>query len=197
MKGKAEKKFARQFGASGAAASAASGQAGPRAAVYKGKMGARHKRAARMQGGGPSSFASSALGFLSSLPVKRPSPRVLAVASVAVCLVLSGVLLYPDAQRCYRSVRDLDQKQAEYAAVEARNETMQEDVNALSTDAGIEDRARREFGWVKDGEQSANVSGLSGEGGDGDSFSAPVQPGSVAAPETWYSKLLDPLFGIE
>lgn len=111
-------------------------------------------------------------------------------------LVLTGIFLYPSAKQYYVTMRECDRLQAEYEAIENRNANIQSEVDALATDAGVEDRAREEFGWVKTGEHAVNVRGLD-VGEDESTFRANIVPGSVKAPETWYSKWLDPLFGVE
>lgn len=50
---------------------------------------------------------------------------------------------------------------------------------------------------VKKGEETATVSGLDLEDDEAGTFRANIVPGSVEAPETWYSPLLDALFGVE
>ncbi len=193
-KDKADRAFSRQYGDQ--PASAAGESAGSRAAVYKGEMGASHRRAARMQdekGGQGVSRRRSAKGFSLSA-----APRKLVVsAACAVCVVLACAFLYPTAKQYYLIVRECDQLQAEYDALEERNAALQEEVDSLSTDEGVEDRAREELGWVMEGENAVTVRGLSSDGEDDEEFSANIVSGSVEAPETWYSKLLDPLFGVE
>ena len=48
-------------------------------------------------------------------------------------------------------------------------------------------------GWVSKGENAVTVYGLDLD--DDSTFTASIVPGSIPAPETWYSKLLDPIFG--
>ena len=121
-------------------------------------------------------------------------PWFIAAAVAAFCLVFTVSFLYPSAAQLYHSVRERDQLQAEYAAIEQRNDSIQASVDALSTDGGRGVTAHhREFGWVSKGENAVTVYGLDL---DGDStFTASIVPGSIPAPETWYSKLLDPIFG--
>ncbi|WP_180953002.1 FtsB family cell division protein [Eggerthella timonensis] len=193
-KSKAERAFTKQFG--GSKPSDAS-QAGPRAAVYKGEMGAKHRQAARMQNA-ESAQASAKRGFsLGSLASLKSSPKFIASAAVVVCLVLSCAFLYSPAQQYYHALRERDQLAAEYAALEERNGALESDVSSLQTDAGIEDRAHEQFGWVKKGEETANVRGLDLDEEEASSFRANITPGSVEAPETWYSPFLDALFGVE
>lgn len=199
QKGRADKKFDRQFG--GARTSDA-GSSGPRAAVYKGEMGTNHKRAARMQNdaaGKARTFSLASLNPLAVLSAWKRSPKFIASAGVMVCLLLSCWFLYTPAQQLYQSVREHDRLEAEYAAIEQRNASLQSEVESLQTDAGIEDRAHQQFGWVPEGEQTANVHGLSdgAADGSGSNFTANIVPGSIEAPETWYSPVLDVLFGVK
>ena len=59
--------------------------------------------------------------------------------------------------------------------------------------------AHEQFGWVPEGEQTANVHGLAADAGndEGSNFTANIVVGSVEAPETWYSPVLDALFGVK
>lgn len=192
-KDKAERKFTKQYGSSDASDAS---QTGSRAAVYKGEMGAKHRQAARMQNAA-SPNASSKRGFsFGSLASLKSSPKFIASAAVAACLVLSCLFLYPAAQQYYHAVRENDRLTAEYAALADRNESLEGTVSSLQTDSGIEQVAHEQFGWVKPGEETANVRGLE-LSEEESSFRANITPGSVEAPETWYSQLLDPLFGAE
>ena len=191
-KDKADRKFARQYGSNG---DAASGEGGSRAAVYKGEMGSAHRRSSRMQNEESPSASRRTRGGDSQKPAARlvRKPWFIAAAVAAFCLVFTVSFLYPSAAQLYHSVRERDQLQAEYAAIEQRNDSIQASVDALSTDAGVEDRAHQEFGWVSKGENAVTVYGLDLD--DDSTFTASIVPGSIPAPETWYSKLLDPIFG--
>lgn len=191
-KDKADRKFARQYGGNG---DAAPGEGGSRAAVYKGEMGSAHHRSSRMQNEESSSASRRTRGGDSQKATARlvRKPWFIATAVTAFCLVFTVSFLYPSAAQLYHSVRERDQLQAEYAAIEQRNDSIQASVDALSTDAGVEDRAHQEFGWVSKGENAVTVYGLDLD--DDSTFTASIVPGSIPAPETWYSKLLDPIFG--
>lgn len=191
-KSKAGREFTKQFGETTAAAATG----GPRAAVYKGEMGPQHKKATRMQGG-----ESAKGGFFSRFSFGgfdfRNSPKLVASLTIVVCLVLSGAFLYPAAQQYYVTVREYDQVQAEYAAIQSRNDEIQSQVDSLSSPEGVEDRARTEFGWVKEGEKSITVYGLDLEDeNEEDSYPKSVPSGSIEAPVTWYSPFLDTIFGV-
>ncbi|MEG1512903.1 MAG: septum formation initiator family protein [Raoultibacter sp.] len=168
--------------------------AGSRAALYKGQMGSSHKRSARMQAQAKS-VASSKASTSQSLRGKIHSPYCAGGAIVAVCLVLSCAFLYPAAKDYYVAVREQAQVQAEYAALDQRNAAIQAEVDRLSTSEGIEDKARKEFGWVKAGDNSVSVYGL--DKAKRTNLNANVAENSIPAPDTWYSALLDALFGVD
>ncbi|MED9827988.1 MAG: septum formation initiator family protein, partial [Adlercreutzia sp.] len=69
-------------------------------------------------------------------------------------------------------------------------------VDALSTEAGIEDAARTQLGWVHEGEHAVSVSGLA-EKDEASEFRGNIVSEDITAPDTWYSDLLDPIFGVE
>lgn len=185
-KDKAGKAFTKQFGDTSAEASSG----GPRAAVYKGEMGRQHKKATKMQSG-------KAVGFLSRFSFEgfRGSPLFIGTAMLVAGLALSCAFLYPSAKQYYVTVREHDQVLAEYEAVQGRNGKIQSQVDSLSTAEGIEDRARAEYGWVKEGENAVMVRGLDIDK-EKSSFTEGIPTGSVEAPETWYSSVLDKIFGV-
>lgn len=196
-KTRAARSFDRQYG--GQSAPAPGDSAGPRAAVYQGQMGAKHRQAAR-------SLASGALGAASAASSAakggrkqghhegRFSMKAVVPAVVAACLVATCVFMYGPVQLWYQQMRENDRLQLEYAALVERNGALQDDVDSLSSEAGVEDRVHQQYGWVREDEHAVSVSGLSSTS-DID-FIANVSPGSVTAPETWYSGFLDPLFGV-
>ena len=113
-KAKAERAYAKQFGSD-----VPSGEDGPRAAVYKGQMGASQRRAQRMQEGegAPSANRRKAGFSLASLSGIAQTRGFMVGAVVAACLVLSFMFLYGPAQQYYCSVRDHDKLAIEYAAL--------------------------------------------------------------------------------
>ena len=133
-----------------------------------------------------------------------PWMRVAACVAVVACLALSCAYLYPTAQTYYQTLRANDQLEAEYEAIAARNAELAAEVELLQTDSGIEQAAREELGWVMDGEVLATVVGLSStddddedDGEDEAVVSTYISSGSVEMPETWYSPILDVIFGVE
>ena len=106
-------------------------------------------------------------------------------------------MLYPSCQNYYNETRQLQQLQAEYDALQEYNTQMQNQVDYLNTDAGIEDYARSELGWIRPGEHVVSVEGVTSSTDSTRSNSRvySIPAGSVAAPDTWYSGILDVIFG--
>ena len=171
-------------------------QAGPRAAVYKGEMGASHRRSSRMQQRAGS--ASSGRGFSAPSSKRSFSPRtpLMVVGGIAVCLVFGLMFLYGPSKQLYTDIRERDRLAAEYEAIVDRNAHIEEQVQALSTDEGVAEAAHIQFGWVREGEHSVSVSGLESYT-PADNFRGNIVSDDIPYPETWYSGVLDPFFGVE
>ncbi len=190
LKKKAGKSFTKQFEDT----STSSAHSSSRAAVYKGEMGRAHKRSFALQGNETSRKRSSGIASLIvSRFTFRKSPKSTVLAMGVACLVMSVMFLYPAAQQYYVTVRENEQVQAEYAAILQRNENIQNQIDQLNTTQGIEDKAREELGWVKQGEQSGTVFGLEGDASKPD-YVESIPAGSVEAPQSWYSPVLDFIF---
>ena len=101
------------------------------------------------------------------------------------------------AQQYYVGLRTQDKLEAEYALLSERNAAIQSDIDRLSTDEGIEDVAREQLGWVSKGETAGVVVGLSEDESSStpDTVHAQIDSASVKTPDTWYSGVLDPIFG--
>ena len=205
-KEKAARAFDRQFGG---ASSSSSTSDGPRAAVYKGEMGRSQRRSQRMQTGtsfvqkSPRSSRShnketaSILAWFgnafTSLFTRRKN---LVALSFVACIVIACVFMYPAAKQYYTEMRHLDKVNAEYQAVTNRNAELSSTRDYLQSSEGVEELAHEKYGWVKEGENSVLVYGLANDNTIADT-NLYIQRGSVSAPETWYSVILDPLFGVE
>lgn len=196
-KKRADKLFERQFGGS----SADYDESAPRAALYKGQMGSRQRKSARMQkaaSAAPARAAFNPAGWFSNF---RAKPRTMGILTAIACLVFICAFLYTPAQQYYMSVRENARLQAEYEAVQQRNETLADQNEQLASASGQEDAVRQKYGYVKSGEQTANVSGLSDATVASESEKTTVDgnvlSSSIEAPETWYSPVLDVIFGVE
>ena len=158
-------------------------------------MGSSHKKSAKMQAKAAGSHIAGKASRFSMPNVKLPKmskalSRTLATVGI---VALFAVALYGPAQEYYQQMRETDRLQSEYLAVAARNNTLQSTIESLTSDEGIEDKAHTDLGYIKPGEQTASVRGANII--DTTEFSSNVAPGSVSAPETWYSPFLDVLFG--
>ncbi len=111
-----------------------------------------------------------------------------------ICLVCAVVILYPNARVYYSAWRDYSNVHAELTAVSTRNTTIQTRIDNLNTEAGIEDRAREEFGWVKQGENAVNVTGVEADEATS-ALPDKVIAGSVLADTNWVVDELDKFFG--
>lgn len=157
-------------------------------------MGSSHKKSANMQ-------AKDRQPLLSGLGLNVPLPKINNKFGVALvvcaCLLFSCLFLYSPVKNYYVAVRDQAKAEVAYEIVSTRSDALKQDVAALVTDEGVEDRVREQYGWVKQGENAVMVSGLS----EGDPSPADVLRtttlNDVCAPETWYSPVLDKVFGYE
>lgn len=192
-KDRADRAYFRQYEA-GAPADGAQG--GPRAAVYKGEMGSSHRRSSRMQqqaSAGARSHGGRVRGT-SDAPSPFRHPSLMGLAATALCIAFGVAFLYGPAQQLYVDLREKDRLTAEYEAVVERNEALGAQVDALQTEAGIEDAARTQLGWVREGEHAVSVAGLAERAKP--EFRGNIVSEDVELPETWYSGVLDPLFGV-
>lgn len=109
--------------------------------------------------------------------------------TVFICIV--GVLLigfYGPVQGYYRAIRDAQELQITRQEVEKEHKNLNEDVNRLQTQEGIQDKAH-ERGYVSEGETSVSVEGVGNTTTDN-------KPKEQKRPENpWYIKLFDFVFG--
>lgn len=168
---------------------------GSRAALYEMRMGSTHRKSARMQDEG----AKRGFSFPFAIPfggsLSAAATRGIVVAAVAVFTVF---MLYPSFQNYYIETRQLQQLQAEYAALTDYNSQMQSQIDYLNTDAGLEDYARSELGWVRENEHVVTVEGVQSSTNatsQSNTKNVGVLSEKVPTPDTWYSGALDVLFG--
>lgn len=138
------------------------------------------------------------------------SVKLIVYVGILLCLLISIVLLYPALRSYYIACRVNEQLLQEFAAVEERNQQIRDQIAYLNTPEGIADRARERFGWVPEGEQAVNITGLDV------SDSTTVLPAAVASSsdytavlpatvasgfdsttETWWTSICDVLFCVE
>ncbi len=199
LKARAEKLFNKQFGSRKGEEGAAEGA--PRAAVYKGEMGKNQRRAARLVPArefvGAATAKLNPFAWFSSFSV--PASKLIA-GTVVICVLAASITLYGPVQQYYQSVRENDRLQMQYAALENRSAALEAQHETLTSEAGIETIAHESYGWVKPGEETAWVEGLSSSAYNekevGASIAANVDVNRIGYPETWYSPFLDFVFDV-
>jgi cell division protein FtsB len=127
--------------------------------------------------------------------IRIPS-ALIAITIIGLSVVLAVVMLYPVAREYYLIMRENDRLSAEHQAVVDRNEKIKQQIENLQTPEGIEDHAREEFGWVREGEEAVNITGL-GASESSTALPAIVESSSVQVAESWWTRTLDKLFGVE
>ena len=209
-KDRAGKMFERQFEATPAQAA----QNAPRAALYKAEMGKSQRYSQKLQNGGNTKrqgwgakgrsaqgagagAGTSASAFEKSANAGRNHPVLATFAAAFLVICMACAYMFPTAQTYYKTMRENDRVAAEYAAVCARNEDLQNDINTLNTDAGVMNYAHAEYNLVQPGETSINVQGVESEIDILDSVNVSVQSENVELPKTWYSDVLDKVFGVK
>lgn len=130
----------------------------------------------------------------SNAPVRKHT-KVLALGIFIIFLVIVVCMLYPVARDNYTAYRENGRLNAEYQQVLARNDKIQSLINEMRTPEGIEDKARQEFGWVKQGEQAVNVTGITVQQSS-TGLPAVVETGTTPHAETWWMQLLDFIFQV-
>ncbi len=200
---KAERLFERNVPANDARSSQP--EQSSRAALYEMKMGKDHRRSAHMQEdskSGKSRFSFAGFNPLSLL-VGTKGGQWACVAMIA--MAFSVFILYQPIADWYNEGRSLQQLQAQYEISSAEYEQVKADVDYLSTDEGLADYAHEQLGWLKSGEHSVNVVGLYGEESQSSASSSSASTTQSLAlasakaqtPDTWYSGVLDVIFGYE
>ena len=180
-------------------------ESGTRAAVHRGAMGSRQRRASRMHAEAspyknPAQMAVGGLAGIKNALVDLGSSLthggIFNIKLIAVvCMLLLCVCVYGPAKNYYTATRDLAKNQVEYAALQDYRDELQSEVSAMDTDEGVEDAVRSRYGWVKSTETGLVVSDAKAQ----DDFDATdigiVPDGAISAPKTWYSGFLDFFFG--
>lgn len=170
-----------------------------RPALYEMKMGKTHKRSARMQNGASSKKKRGFFTRFASLFafLDPRSPRFSSQALIACAtFVLAAVMLYQPVANYYQEVRSQQQLEAEYAVVSDYYSSLKSEVEYLNTKEGLEEYVREELGWVKSGEQVSSVEGLAPRDSTAKQGSITADlSNAVPTPVTWYSPVLDFIFG--
>jgi len=125
---------------------------------------------------------------------KHPASRVLWI--IVIFMLIAGAILYPAYKSKYQAERENGRLAAEFEVLQERNEKIKQQIIALGTPEGIEDRAREIFDWVREGEQAVNIDGFDNLESSTD-LPAPIAQGSGEVLKTWWIKLQDFIFGVK
>jgi hypothetical protein len=121
---------------------------------------------------------------------------MIVATGLILVLVIGGLILYPVARDLYCSERAKARVDTEREAIVDRNEAVQDQIDSIQTPEGIEDRAREQFGWVRDGEEAVNITGL--QASDSSTILPDaIAPGSILPYSDWWTQALDAFFGYE
>ena len=123
--------------------------------VRRGRSSRRSGRSDVMRYARDNRFVQAVYGFTTG-PLKP-----LFIAIVVVAVVLGIYFPVRDLYIAYRSQVILEQQ---LAIREAYNSELEEDIDALTTEEGVQDIAREELGMVMEGETPVTVTGLDDEG---------------------------------
>lgn len=197
---KAERQFDETIGARERKAQADAEQAqASRAAVYEMRMGATHRKSARMQNNEGKKSGFGGFGFALPFGGGGKSLSVSATRGIVAlaAVVFTVFMLYPSCQNYYNETRQLQQLEAQYQALTDYNMQMQSQIDYLNTDEGLEEYARSELGWIRQDEHMVTVEGVesSVDGSTQSSTTHSPLNEDIPAPDTWYSGVLDVFFG--
>ena len=188
---KAEREFNKRY------ESAGSEESGSRAALYKAEMGRTQRRSMRMEAerSGRKPVQRTFGARVSNVIHSQHFARFI----VGVCIIaFFAVIVYQPLSDYYGEVRNYQRLEAELAALNEHNQRVESEINYLQTKEGLEEYARAELGWIKPNEHAVTVEGVESttdKNSDSSTVIDSVPAGSVSAPETWYSGILDPLLG--
>ena len=160
------------------------------------RMGSTQRKSVRSMAEGESGKHGFSLPFAMPFTGSISAWATRGIVSL-IAVVFAVTMLYFPCQNYYNETRQLQQLQAEYDALQEYNTQMQNQVDYLNTDEGIEDYARSELGWIRPGEHVVSVEGVtpSTDTSRSNDRVYAIPAGSVAAPDTWYSGFLDVIFG--
>ncbi len=164
-----------------------------RPALYQMQMGKTQKRSTRMQ------QEASATRKTHSARKESRRPKWHMRACIVACAILfCGSMLYQPIANLYNETRSLQQLEAEYDALQANNVQVRANLDYLATDEGLEEYAHNELGWIRNDEHTARVADVAQPDQSSQQVKrvvTTIPEGSIETPDTWYSPVLDIVFG--
>lgn len=167
--------------------------------LVKGEKDAPKKRsdAAPAEKAGSKERSSSKKSSKRSSSGRRVGPTgagLFAALFTVAILIIAAVALYGPTKEYYIAMREGQRLELELEQRQQRNAEREAAVQSLQTEEGIEDEARRKLGFVKEGEEAGAVTGIEEE--TDTAVLDPADEPEIEAPRTWWSPLLDRLFGV-
>ena len=114
------------------------------------------------------------------------------LTGVIVFVLVVGAVLYPIGCTYYQAMRQQQQLEAVLDAVNERNDKIEGENKQLETDEGVENQAREEYGWIKEGEHATVVTNGADDGES--EMPSQVDETKIEPPHTWYYDILDVIF---
>ena len=157
-------------------------------------MGRSHKRAAKIQQeAARNTFSKSAMCKPTKLSFSKIAENFMGLGRVSKALTYCLMTVLLLCIFCYQPAKIY--YTAELQAVQERNDKLNAAVEALKTDEGVEDKAKSDYGYVKDGEGAVLVTGI--ERHSANTLPEYVDSKKITSPNTWYSGILDTIFAYD
>jgi len=110
---------------------------------------------------------------------------------IVATIVLAAWMLYPVVRLQYQQHHQVASLQSELSGLESRNKELRSQVADLKTPAGVEQAARENLGYVKNGENAVVVTGQTTT-----ATSTAASEASGASDSPLLIRLLDTVFGL-
>lgn len=175
----------------------------PKAAIYEGSSRRAHKNTASFEDArkrpAPSRYSKATL-LDRVLERLHLSGKKAVVIGVVVCVCAIIIFLYEPTRNYYQGLRMNQAKQIELEALQDSVQYLETNTNEIRGDEGARMLARKR-GYVANNETLGQVDGLSDDYSDQEANKLRALHRNVARgyapPDTWYSPVLDVLFGVK
>jgi len=175
----------------------------PKAAIYEGPSRRTHKNTASFEDArkrpAPSRYSQATL-LDRVLERLHLSGKKAVVIGVVVCVFAIIIFLYEPTRNYYQGLRMNQAKQIELAALQDSVQHLEANTNEIRGDEGARMLARKR-GYAANNETLGQVDGLSDDYSDQEANKLRALHRNVARgyapPDTWYSPVLDVLFGVK
>lgn len=194
--------FASVASASSAASADTQGRT-PKAAIYEGSARRAHKNTASFEDArkrpAPSRYSKATLLDRVLQRLHLSGKKAVAIG-VVVCVCAIIIFLYEPTRNYYQGVRMNQAKQIELQELQKSVQHLEENTNEIRGEEGARTLARKR-GYAAKNETLGQVDGLSDDYSDEEVNRERVLRRGMARryapPDTWYSPVLDVLFGVE